>query len=143
MSSTVLDLMEELLEKIFLLLDPISEISLSLCATRLHGLLSNQNSFLMILDKVQFKVAEDKGDDEKRHGEKTTTMSWWTRLEISSALLLAPPGLSPGDHITPVPGMNLGEGRCRNLGVGGERCYRIGASSPPASLYGHRGVLLL
>ena len=64
MSATVMNLLEELLEKIILLLDPASAINFSLCATRIHGLLSNHITFLRILDKVQFKVADNNEDVE-------------------------------------------------------------------------------
>ena len=60
MSTTVMDLLEELLEKIIFLLDPVSAINFSLCATRLHGLLSKHITFLRILDTVKFKAADNK-----------------------------------------------------------------------------------
>ena len=66
MSATVMNLLEELLEKIILLLDPASAINFSLCATRIHGLLSNHITFLRILDKVQFKVADNNEDVEAK-----------------------------------------------------------------------------
>ena len=66
MSATVMNLLEELLEKIILLLDPASAINFSLCATRIHGLLSNHITFLRILDTVQFKVADNNEDVEAK-----------------------------------------------------------------------------
>ena len=64
MPTTVMDMLEELLEKIILLLDPISAINFSLCATRLHGLVSNHVVFLRILDKVEFKISDTNFDEE-------------------------------------------------------------------------------
>ena len=66
MLATVIDLLEELLEKIILFLNSVSAINLSLLATKLHGLLSNRVAFLRILDKLQFKVADTKFDEEAK-----------------------------------------------------------------------------
>ena len=64
-TTTLMDLPEELLEKIILLLDPVSAIDLSLCDIRLHDLLSNHLAFLSILDKVEFEVADWEEDEEE------------------------------------------------------------------------------
>ena len=66
MSTTVMDLHEEMLKKKNLLLDPVSAMNFSLCTIRLHGLLSNHITFLRILYKVQFKVADNDGDEEAK-----------------------------------------------------------------------------
>ena len=67
-TTTMMDLPEELLEKIILLLDPVSAIDFSLCDIRLHDLLSNHLPFLSILDKVEFRWGwdEDKEEEEWR-----------------------------------------------------------------------------
>ena len=70
MSTTVMDMLEELLEKIILLLDPISAINFSLCATRLHGLVSNHVVFLRILDKVEFKISDNNFDEKAKTQRK-------------------------------------------------------------------------
>ena len=66
MPTTVMDMLEELLEKIILLLDPISAINFSLCATRLHGLVSNHVVFLRILDKVEFKISDEEAKTQRK-----------------------------------------------------------------------------
>ena len=70
MPTTVMDMLEELLEKIILLLDPISAINFSLCATRLHGLVSNHIVFLRILDKVEFKIFDNNFDEGSKDTEE-------------------------------------------------------------------------
>ena len=70
MPTTVMDMLEELLEKIILPLDPISAINFSLCATRLHGLVSNHVVFLRILDKVEFKISDNNFDEEAKTQRK-------------------------------------------------------------------------
>ena len=67
-TTTMMDLPEELLEKIILLLDPVSAIDFSLCDIRLHDLLSNHLTFLSNLDKVEFRWGwdEDKEEEEWR-----------------------------------------------------------------------------
>jgi hypothetical protein len=64
-TTTLMDLPGELLEEIFLLLDPVSAIDFGLCTIRLQELLSNHLTFSRILDKVYFEVAEWEEDEEE------------------------------------------------------------------------------
>ena len=94
MSITVLNLLDELQEKILLLLDPVSAIHFGLSATRIHDLLSNHINFLRILDKVKFTVKTRTNEDNQKLVEKIKSFICTTadpspllaRLQVTIAL---------------------------------------------------------
>ena len=51
---------------VFLVLDPVSALSLGSCSTRLQGLVSQPFIFEMVLNKVKFGVKEDDEEEEER-----------------------------------------------------------------------------
>ena len=66
MSAPVLDLLPgELLEKILLLLDPLSAMDFGMSSTRLQGLLAHHGTFSRVLDKVNFEVRNREEDEEQ------------------------------------------------------------------------------
>ena len=58
----------ELLEMVFLVLDPVSALSLGSCSIRLQGLVSQPFIFEMVLNKVKFDVK--KNDEEEAEEEE-------------------------------------------------------------------------
>ena len=67
MSTPALNLLPwELLEKMFLVLDPISALVLGSCSTRLHRVVSQPFFFRRILTKVKFDVMYNVREEEER-----------------------------------------------------------------------------
>ena len=105
MSAPVLDLLPgELLEKILLLLDPISAMDFGMSSTRLQGILAHHGTFSRVLDKVNFEVRNREEDEEqsilKRNQELVKKIALFISTTASPSPLFQP---TLGAALTPRP----------------------------------------